>query len=173
MLVVDWNHIKVICTTGPWTPDYWVRPLWIHFAVGVLQLYVWVQTNGFLSAFYVICELMLALWTEHFMLEMCNFAFLKSVGELDYWAPLWIRDDATSVCLVCCGDMSRLRRHHCRACGAVSGIVPHFILAFLSFFIWKIWIYALMSNIFCIFKALSRKEYLKYFTCSGCLRRLF
>lgn len=38
----------------------------------------------------------------------------------NYHAPIWIPDDATDECQVCCEEFTMFRRkHHCRACGKV------------------------------------------------------
>lgn len=50
--------------------------------------------------------------------------FPFQTAELGKRAPRWIRDNEVTMCMKCKESFNALtrRRHHCRACGHVSGI---------------------------------------------------
>jgi len=59
-------------------------------------------------------------------------------GTLGRRAPVWVKDQETSMCMICSVLFSVIRRrHHCRACGRVrfliyslrsSYVICHFIV---------------------------------------------
>lgn len=47
-----------------------------------------------------------------------------SENKLGKVSPVWVKNKDVTMCMLCANDFSTfLRRHHCRACGAVSLIV--------------------------------------------------
>jgi len=68
------------------------------------------------------------------IVECCNLLVSVQcvpIEELDAWAPRWLNDDVTRVCMICFVEFTRpYRKHHCRACGAVSIIaqIEHWVL---------------------------------------------
>ena len=51
-----------------------------------------------------------------------DILFQVIIGETDLGkiAPVWVRDDAVTMCMTCTTHFTTLRRrHHCRACGKI------------------------------------------------------